>query len=116
MATKLAKRDTRGLWKEIRSTKITRSKLPHAVDRIEGKCEIAEMWQHHFRHWLNCIENTKSNFHVDVGSVEFEPLSMEEICLLSENLGRNKSVVVDDIPAEVYKYGSPTLFRVPACG
>ena len=41
-------------------------------------------------------------------------MSAEEICLLSEKLGRNKSVGADDIPAKVYKYGSPTLFRVLA--
>ena len=34
MATKLAKMDTRGFGKEIRSTKTTKSKLPHAVDEI----------------------------------------------------------------------------------
>ena len=115
LATKLANRDTKGFWKEIRSTKATKSKLPHAVDEIEGECEIAEMWQDQFRHRFNCIENSKSNLHVNVGSVEFEPLSAEEICLLSEKLGRNKSVGADDIPAEVYKYGSPTIFRVLAC-
>ena len=47
--------------------------------------------------------------------LEFEPVSTEQICLLSEKLGRNKSVGQDDIPAEVYKYESPTLFRVLAC-
>ena len=47
--------------------------------------------------------------------MEFEPLSTEEICLLSEKLGKNTLVVADDIPAEVYKYISPTLFRVLAC-
>ena len=36
MASKLADRDTRGFWKEIRSTKATKSKLPHAVDEIES--------------------------------------------------------------------------------
>ena len=56
IATKLANRDTRGFWKEIRSTKATKSKLLHAVDEIEGECEITEMWQHQFRHWFNCIE------------------------------------------------------------
>ena len=59
MATKLADRDTRGFREEIRSTKATKSKLPHAVDGIEGECEIAEMWQHQFRHKFNCIENSK---------------------------------------------------------
>ena len=73
------------------------------------------MWQLQFRHRFNCIENSKLNFHVNVWSVEFEPLSTEEICLLSEKLGRNKSVGADDIPAEMYKYGSPTLFRLLAC-
>ena len=47
--------------------------------------------------------------------MELESLSAEEICLLSEKLGRNKSVDADDIHAEVYKYGSPTLFRALAC-
>ena len=47
--------------------------------------------------------------------MELESLSAEEICLLSEKLGRNKSVDADDIHAEVYKYGSPTLLRVLAC-
>ena len=47
--------------------------------------------------------------------MDFEPLSKEEICLLSEKLGRNKSVGADDVPAEVYKHGFPTLFRVIAC-
>ena len=42
-------------------------------------------------------------------------LSTEEICFQSEKLGRNKSVGADDIPAEVYKHGFPTLFRVLAC-
>ena len=72
------------------------------------------MWQHQFRHRFNCIENLKSNFHANVESVEFEPLSTEEICLLSEKLDRNKSVGANDIPAEIYKYGYPTLFRVLA--
>ena len=115
MATKLANRDTRGFWKEIRSTKATKSKLPHAVDEIEGEREIAEKWQHQFRHRFNCIENSKSKFHVNVGSVEFEPLSTYENCLLNEKLGRNKTVGAGDIPAEVYKYGSPTLFCVLLC-
>ena len=48
------------------------------------------------------------------GSVEFEPMSTDEICSLSLKLGRNKAVDADDIPVEVYKYGSPTLFRVLA--
>ena len=43
MATKLAIRDTRCFWKEIKSKKATKSKLPQAVDEIEGECEIAEM-------------------------------------------------------------------------
>ena len=59
MATKLAKRDTRGFRKEIRSTIGTMFKLPHVVDEIEGGCKIAEMWQHQFRHWFNFIENSK---------------------------------------------------------
>ena len=57
MATKLANWDTRGFWKEISSTKATKSKLPHAVDEIEGKHEVAERWQHQFRHRFKCIEN-----------------------------------------------------------
>ena len=57
----------------------------------------------------------KSNFHVNVGSVELEPLSAEEISLLSEKLGRYKSVGADDIPAEVYKNGFPILFCFLAC-
>ena len=109
IATKLANRDTRGFWGEIRSTRATKSKLLHAVVEIEGECEYAETWQHQFRHRFNCIGNSKSNFYINIGSVEFEPLSTEEICLLSENIGRNKSVGADDIPGEVYKYGSPTL-------
>ena len=59
MTTKLANRDTKGIEKEIRSTKATKSKLPQAVDEIEGECEIAKMWQHQFRHRFNCIENSK---------------------------------------------------------
>ena len=66
MAAEFTNRDTRGFWKEIRSTKAIKSKLPHAVDEIESECEIAEMWQHQFRHGFNCIENSKSNFHVNV--------------------------------------------------
>ena len=42
-------------------------------------------------------------------------LKLKVICLLSEKLGRNKSVGADHIPAEVFKYGSPTLFRALAC-
>ena len=72
------------------------------MDEFEGQFEIAEMWEHQFRHRLNFIENSKSNSHVNVGSVEFEPLSTKEICLLSERLGRNVSVGAGDIPAEVY--------------
>ena len=103
IATKLVNRDTRGFWKEIRSTKATKSKLPNAVDEIEDEYEIAEMWQHQFRHRFNRIVNLKSNFHVNVRSVEYEPLSTEQICLLSEKLGRNKLVGADEKPAEVYK-------------
>ena len=62
MATKLANMNTRGLWKEIRSTKATKSKVPHAVEEIEGEFEIAEMRQHQFRHTFNDIEKSKSNF------------------------------------------------------
>ena len=54
-------------------------------------------------------------FHVNDGSVEFEPLFAEEICSLSEKLSRNKSVGIVDIPVEVYKYETHTLFRVLAC-
>ena len=115
MATKLPNKDIRGFWKEIRSSKATKSKRPHAVDEIEGEYGISEMWQHQFRHRFNGEETSKSGFHVNVGSVEFEPLSAEEICLLSEKLGRTKSVGAYDIPTVVYKYGSPTLFRVIAC-
>ena len=57
MATKLANRDSRGFWKEIRLAKATKSKLPHAVDEIESKFEFAEMLQHQFRQRLNCIAN-----------------------------------------------------------
>ena len=56
MATKLANRDTRGFWKQMRSTKAAKSKFPHAVDEIEGECEIAEMWQHQFRHRFNLFK------------------------------------------------------------
>ena len=70
------------------------------------------MWQYQFRYRLNCIENSNSNIHVNVGSVEFEPLSTEEICLLSEKLCINKSVCAQDISTEVYKYEYCTLFRV----
>ena len=69
-ATKFASRDPRGFWEEIRSMKATKSKLSHAVDEVEGECELAEMWQYQFRHKFNCIENSKSNLHVNVGSVE----------------------------------------------
>ena len=83
MSMKLANLDTREFSKEIRSTKATESKLSHGVDEVEGECEIAEMWQHQFRHRFNGIENSKTNVCVNVGSVEFKPLSTEEICLLS---------------------------------
>ena len=43
MPTKLAIRDTRGFWKEIRSSNVTKSKLFLAVHEIEDECEIAEM-------------------------------------------------------------------------
>ena len=74
------------------------------MNDFEGECEIAEMCQNQFRHTLNCMENSKSNFHVNVGSIEIEPLSTKEICLLSGKLGRSKSLGADDIPAEVYIY------------
>ena len=41
-------------------------------------------------------------------------LSTEETCLMSEKFGINNSVGADDIPAKVYKFGYPTLFRVLA--
>ena len=50
-----------------------------------------------------------------MGFVEIEPLSKKEICLLSETLGRNQSIISDYIPAKVYKYGSPARFCIPAC-
>ena len=37
MHTKLANRDTRGFWKEVRSTKAAKSKLTTAVDENEGE-------------------------------------------------------------------------------
>ena len=46
------------------ATKATKSKVLHAVDEIEGECEITE-------HRFTCIEKSKSNFHVNVGPVEF---------------------------------------------
>ena len=86
---------------KIKLTKATKSKLPHAVDETEGECEINEVWQHQFRQRFNCIESSKSNFHINAALVEFEALSSGEVCLLREKLGRNKSVGSDDIPAEV---------------
>ena len=50
MATKLANRDITGFQKDNRSTKATKSKLPQAVDQIEGECEFSELWQHQIRH------------------------------------------------------------------
>ena len=58
MAVKLAYRDTRGFSKEIRSTKVTYSKLPHVVYEIEGECEFEEILQHQLRYRLNCIDNS----------------------------------------------------------
>ena len=55
MATKLAKRDTRGYWNEFRSTKVTKSMLLHAEDENEAECENVEMWQHQFGYRFNCI-------------------------------------------------------------
>ena len=57
MSTELANIEIRGFQKDIRSTKATTSKLSHAVEYIEGECEIAVMWQHQFRHMFKCIEN-----------------------------------------------------------
>ena len=96
MVTKLG---NRGFWKKIRSTKATKFKLPYAVDETEGECERGELWKHQFRHRFKCYENSKSNFHVNAGSVDFETLSTEEICLLTEKLDRYKSVGADNIPA-----------------
>ena len=103
MAAKLANRDTRCFWKAIRSIKAAQSNFTYAVDENQGQSEIAGKWQHQCRHRFICIENSKSNFHVYVWSVEIEPFSRKEICLLSEKLGRNQSGSADDIPADVYK-------------
>ena len=62
MAARLAYKDARGFWKEIRSTKATKSKFPHAVNETEGEFEFAEMCQYQFRLMFNCIENSKSVF------------------------------------------------------
>ena len=53
MATKLANREIMVVWKEVRSTKAIKSKFPQVVGEIEGKCEIAEMWQRQFIHRFN---------------------------------------------------------------
>ena len=58
MAMKIVYKDTRGFWKEIRPTEATNNKLPHAVDEIEGECEIEDIWQHQFRYRLKCIDNS----------------------------------------------------------
>ena len=61
------------------------------------------------------IGSIVSKIENQIFTVDFSPLSTEEICLPNEKLGRNKSVGADDIPAKVYKYGPPNLFRVLAC-
>ena len=62
MATKFGNRDIRDFWNEIRPTKATKSKPPHAVDEIEGECEISEMCLHQFSHRFNCNEKLKIRY------------------------------------------------------
>ena len=90
------------------------NKLPHSIDDNEGGNRKAEIWKNIFQSRFNCVDGSGSSIYENLHTDDSQLVTSEEVCILNARLGPNKSCGADNTPAEVYKHGTETLFRITA--
>ena len=88
--------------------------MPHAIDDVGGEKSISEMWRKIFSSRFNCVNDPSSLLRCVSVSDNTEAITPVELCLLGEKLSVSKNSGADGIPANVFKYGSATLYEVLA--
>ena len=109
IATKYNSGDPLDLWKELNSVILDKHILPMQVDEVKGKEESANKWRIKFSEVLNSVEEYEDKEAFahelrDAPRLSFDPISPEEVYLVSSQLNNGKSAGVDKVPAEFYKH------------
>ena len=111
IAEKLKNKQYKNFWKEFRSMNGSCGKRPHTLDDVKWDVNHARLWKLEFQNQLNCVNNSSSVPNECSSTSVYAPVSAEEICMLSQNLGWNKATERDGIPPEVFKKGSAVVYR-----
>ena len=109
LSNKLVNGYCKQFWNDVNSMNPRPISLAQCIEGITGKQEIAEMWRNEYRALFNCIEGSKLTGVLCADS-DAEPVTAEEIALLSSSLSTGKAVGRDGIPGEVMKFGSYVLY------
>ena len=115
LANKLLSKNNKSFWRDIKSHDDKKQSLPQKIDQVCGHQNIADLWREKYSTVLNSVadEADRSTFSSAIREVERTPINLvspEEICILASGLSNNKSVGLDGIPNEFYKY-APTFIH-----
>ena len=82
-------------------------------DLIVNKEGIQERWMEHFEELFNRPppQNPVEDLEIEFNGEDLEPLSREDVLAAIKNLKNHKAAGMDNISAELIKYGGPTLHK-----
>ena len=108
-AESLQSASTTEFWKQIKNIDNHVVKRPCRVDDAKTEEDICELWRNKYATLLNSVdsEEARNTLHESLRNTHHDPVQFvtpEEVCIGAESLSNNKSMGLDGIPSEVYKY------------
>ena len=104
----------RSFWRDLRSLNPKTNKIAQRVDEAVGDDKIAELWRSRYDGILNSIDDHKykESYEMRSNGYEldaFDIVSVEEVGNIVKSLASNKSVGLDRIPNEFYRFAPNSI-------
>ena len=102
-------------WSLIKKIDNHAPRVPCRVDEAKSEEDICELWRDKYSTLLNSVVDHDANnaLHDALCATEDHPIefvTQEEVCLAAGTLSNNKSIGMDNIPAEVFKYAPVNMY------
>ena len=117
LANKLAMNKNVDFWKEIKKLNTDSKLLATCVDGVSGEKDIADLWGNKFSTVMNSLndDNDRTNLIDKLNnecSVPVEQIDLDELNLAIGKLSTGKSVGLDLVPAEFFKYAPINILKI----
>ena len=111
LAQKFRTGNAKKFWGEIKKLNPERNKTPQKIDGISGVATIGEFWRGKFSSILNGVDDAENRLEYLLKKQaaprkQVSLVSLEELCLIFNNLPPNKTPQTDDIPTEIFSMAS----------